>query len=362
MQQTIGMWLGNRRTALQYTSVFFLFGTVLACDRTERETLDRLDDPEPSTWTSRSDCESLLTGRTQDAEIPRIGTWNIRYFPDSQEQPQTDPGKTTDVPWLACAIASLDVDVLAVQEFKKTDIAVQKQGELIERLNELTSGDWQLQLAPCNPAEVQHPGFLYDGSRVTGTNFREIPILNPNPVCDNVASPGFGGYFKIAGGPDFHLISVHFTAGNGVAAIEGRDYSFSTLPAVVDEAAGLVADNDIFFTGDFNTSGCPDCSPEVSSLAEVAEREQEVAAMPTPLTLVGASESCTRHVDNDPPLLDHFIGRQGMGEMPSGSIAHVAGICEATACGRLRNWLEEARDRLSDHCPVLLDVAAQDDD
>jgi hypothetical protein len=361
VQQAIAMRFGNRRAALQYTSAF-LFGMVLACDRVERETLDRLDDPEPSTWTSRRDCETLLAGRRQNAETPRIGTWNIRYFPDSQEQSQSDQEKATDVPWLACAIASLDVDVLAVQEFKTTDLAIQKQGELIQRLNELTSGDWQLQLAACNPAEVQHPGFLYDASRITGTNFREIPILNPNPVCDNVASPGFGGYFKVAGGPDFHLISVHFTAGNSVEGIEGRDYSFSALQAVADEAIGLVADNDVFFTGDFNTSGCPDCSPEVSSAAEVAERGQEVAAMATPLTLLGASESCTRHVDNDPPLMDLFLVSQGSAEVPGESIAHVSGICEATACGRLRNWLEDARNRLSDHCPVLLDLGAQDDD
>jgi len=352
----------GERSAPQCASVLCLFGAVLACDRVERETLDRLDDYDPSTWTSRSDCETLFSKSTQNDEAPRIGTWNIRYFPDSQEQPQSDQGKTTDVPWAACAIASLEVAVLAVQEFKQTDLAIQKQGELIERLNELTSGDWQLELAPCDPAEVQHPGFLYDASQVTGTNFREIPILNPNPVCDNFASPGFGGYFKLAGGPDFHLIAVHFAAGNGLTSIEGRDHSFSTLQAVVDEAAGLVADSDIFFTGDFNTSGCSDCSPEVSSAVEVAERSQEVAAMATPMTLLAATESCTRHVDQNPPLMDHFIVSQSTAEVPSESIARVSGICEATACGRLRHWLEDARDRLSDHCPVLLDLGAQDDD
>jgi hypothetical protein len=350
------------RSALWYTGVFFLFGAALGCDRVERETLDRLDDYDPSTWTSRSDCEALFAGRSQDTGTPRIGTWNIRYFPDSQEQPQTDQEKTTDVPWVACAIASLDVDVLAVQEFKRTPLAVQKQAELVERLNELTSGDWRLELAPCDPAEVQHPGFLYDASRATGTNFREIPIVNPNPVCDNVASPGFGGYFKVTGGPDFHLIALHLTAGDGVANIERRDYSFSTLQAVVDEAGSLVADPDIFFTGDLNTSGCPDCSPAVSSAQEVAELAETVASMPTPLRLVGASESCSRHVDNDPPLLDHFVVAQSAAEVPEESIAHITGICEATSCGRLRNWLEDARDRLSDHCPVILDLTAMDDD
>ena len=344
------------------TGVLFLFATALACDRVERETLDRLDDYEPSTWTSRSDCEALLSERPQNAERPRIGTWNIRYFPDSQEQTQTDPEKMTDVPWAACAIASLHVDVLAVQEFKRTAVAVQKQAELITRLNELTAGDWRLELAPCDPAEVQHPGFLYDAERVTGTHFREIPMLNPQPVCNNLASPGFGGYFKVTGGPDFHLIAVHLTAGNGLAGIEGRDQSLSTLQAVVDDARGVVSDTDIFFTGDFNTSGCPDCSPAVSSAEEVAQLAETVVAMPTPLKLLRASQSCSRHVDSDPPLLDHVVVAESAAEVPDDSIAKVTGICEATACGRLRNWLEDARDRLSDHCPVTVDLAAHDDD
>ncbi len=348
--------------AQQSICVFFLFGAALGCDRVERETLDRVDDHEPSTWTSRSDCETLLSEREKTARVPRIGTWNIRYFPDSQEQPQGDEDKTTDVPWVACAIASLEVDVLAVQEIKTTERALQKQQELIGHLNELTSGDWRIELASCKPAEVQHPGFIYDASRVTGSNFREIPLLNPNPVCDNVASPGFGGYFKMLGGPDFHLIAVHLTAGDAANSIEGRDYSLSTMPAVVDEATTMVADKDIFFTGDFNTSGCIDCSPPVSNKQEVAELAETAGGMATPLRLIGASESCSRHVDSSPPLMDHFLVSQSATEVPAGSVAHVSGICEATSCGRLRNWLEEARDRLSDHCPVTLDLAAQDDD
>ena len=201
----------------------------LACDRVERETADRLDSPDPTTWTSRSDCETLLASRTLGSTVPRIGTWNVRYFPDSQEQAQTDPAQATDVPWLACAIASLDVDVLAIQEFKSTAVASQKKQELIQRLNELTSGDWRVELSPCMPAEVQHPGFLYDASRVTATQFREIPVMNPDPVCSNLSSPGFGGYFSIQGGPDFHLISVHLTAGDAVDSIEKRDSSLSML-------------------------------------------------------------------------------------------------------------------------------------
>jgi predicted extracellular nuclease len=333
----------------------------LACDRAERETLDRVDDHDESTWTSRSDCEALLPPQQTRGATPRIGTWNVRYFPDSQEGAQTDPEAATDVPWLACAIASLDVDVLAIQEFKNTDLAAQKKQELVQRLNELTGGDWRIEVAACQPAEVQHPGFLYDASRVTGSHFREISLLNPDPVCSNVSSPGFGGYFSVQGGPDFHLISVHLTAGDAVDSIEKRDYSVSVLPSVAAEARALVADDDLIFTGDFNTSGCVDCAPAVSSAEEVAQVAETVSAMGTPFRLLQATESCSRQIDDNPPLVDHFVATSSMAEVPAQAVAHVTGICEEIHCDRLRNWLEDARERLSDHCPVLLELAPDAD-
>jgi endonuclease/exonuclease/phosphatase family metal-dependent hydrolase len=332
-----------------------------ACAELERETIDRVVDHEPSVWTSQADCESLLPERPARTN-PRIGTWNVQYFPDTEETETTDE-EGTDVPWLACAIASLDVDVLAVQEFKTTDRARQKAEELVARLNELTAGDWQLELAPCLPHEVQHPGFLYDASRVTGTHFREIPILNPDPVCSNDVSPGFGGYFEIADGPDFHLVSVHMQAGSAASSIERRRYSLDQIQQVIDDAQAIVPDSDIIFTGDFNTSGCDDCNPPVSSDEEVAALAQTMVSMDGPLTVVGASQTCSFQDDAESHmLLDHFVVAQSADEMPSGAVAHVSGICEEIGCDRLRNWLEDARDHLSDHCPVLLDLAPQDDD
>jgi endonuclease/exonuclease/phosphatase family metal-dependent hydrolase len=349
--------------SLGYAAVFALMLGALGCDRVKRETTDRLADPDPSTWTSQGDCEDLLSERTQTRAHPRLGTWNVRYFPDSQEDPQTDEDKTTDVPWLACAIAALDVDVLAVQEFKTTERGLEKQQELIQRLNELTGGDWQIQLAPCDPAEVQHPGFLYDQSRVTGANFRELPVMNPDPVCSNEASPGFAGYFSVkGGGPDFHFIAVHFQAGSGASSIERRDYAISTMQGVVDEALALVPDSDLIFAGDFNTSGCEDCDPALSSIDEVTEFSNTLLSFETPLRLVSSSEGCSFQQDDDPPLMDLFVATQSTAEVAADAVAHISGICEATDCGRLRDWLEDARDRLSDHCPVLLDLAAEDAD
>ncbi|HZO15172.1 MAG TPA: endonuclease/exonuclease/phosphatase family protein [Polyangiaceae bacterium] len=336
--------------------------TLAACDSFKREVTDRIDDHEPSTWTSQGDCEALLAQRPPVTN-PRIGTWNVRFFPDSQENQAITDENATDVPWLACAIVSLDVDVLAVQEFKMTPRSVQKQQELIGRLNELTGGDWRIELASCEPLEVQHPGFLYDASRVTGSRFREIPILNPDPVCSNAASPGFGAYFEMEGGPNFHFIAVHLMAGDVQDAMNGRADAVAHMPEAIEEAYALVPDQDVIIAGDFNTGGCADCVPPLSGVDEVGRLGDTMNSMGVPLLLIGASETCTFQSDDDPnSLLDHFVVAKSMAEVPPGSVAHVDGICKELQCGRLRNWLEGARDRLSDHCPVLLNLATQDDD
>src|SRR5262245_23024067 len=116
---------------------------------------------------------------------PRVGSWNIRFFADSQEGDATHPDDMPDVDWLSCAIASLHAAVLAVQAVKVTPEARAKQADLVELLNQRTGGDWKLETSTCEPENVQHPGFLYDGARVTGSAFREIPGLNPLQGCSN---------------------------------------------------------------------------------------------------------------------------------------------------------------------------------
>ena len=330
------------------------------CSDVERQTVDRLDDHEPTVWTSPGDCEE--TSAPMSSHAPRVGSWNIRYFPDTEEGTVTDPDDMTDVDWLSCAIASLDVDVLAVQEFKVTPEARAKQADLIELLNQRTGGDWKLETSTCEPANVQHPGFLYDGARVTGSNFREIPALNPLPECSNDASPGFAGYFSVEGGPDFHFVSVHFASGDAAESMDARAKSIAALPGTVNETQSVKADPDVLFAGDFNTSGCPECAQAVDSTDEIAGLAAQLDTAGNPLRLVPASEECSREDGDNSHLLDHFAVGDSMKEVPAGSTTTVSGICGEGACDRMRLWQEDARKRLSDHCPIILELAATDDD
>lgn len=332
----------------------------VGCNRVERETTDRVTPHDDTVWTSRSDCEALFTSRGAESRAPRIGTWNIRYFPDVSEGPQSDPDEATDVQWLACAIASLETDILVVQEIKNSAAGLAKQAELIERLNELTGGDWRFELDQCEPVDVQHPGFLFDQRRVTGSEFREIPSLNPDPVCSNFVSPGFAGYFAIEGGPDFHLIAVHAQVGSSQPSFEKRAGIVAALEAATNDAVAINSDTDVIVAGDFNSVGCEECDPVISNEDEVAILEGTIADFEVPLALLPGSESCTRVGGEG--YVDHVLTTADMTEVPADSVAHVAGVCEETSCDREVNWLEDAHDRLSDHCPVLVDLAASDDD
>jgi len=330
------------------------------CSDVERQTVDRVEDHEPTVWTSPGDCEEKSAPMSSHA--PRVGSWNIRYFPDSEEGTATDPEDMTDVNWLSCAIASLDVDVLAVQEFKVTKEARAKQADLIELLNQRTGGDWKLETSTCEPENVQHPGFLYDGARVTGSNFREIPALNPLEGCSNDASPGFAGYFKVEGGPDFHFVSVHFASGDAAGSMDARAESIEAMPATVSATQAVKPDTDVLFAGDFNTSGCSECDEPVESTDEIAGMAAQFDAAGNPLRLLPGSEDCSREDGDNSHLLDHFAVTDSMKETPAGAKAEVGGFCAEGACDRLRLWQEDARKRLSDHCPLILELAATDDD
>src|SRR5690606_4307078 len=68
-------------------------------------------------FSSPERCDALVRSGRLLPRAPgtvRFGSWNVRFFPDGGP---SGPSKPTDVAWLACAIAFMQVDVLAVQEF-----------------------------------------------------------------------------------------------------------------------------------------------------------------------------------------------------------------------------------------------------
>jgi hypothetical protein len=228
----------------------------LEADRQARA--DRANSP----WSSREACESALQrGRPMRRPgVARIGTWNVQWFPDGS--PGHGPPKSggTDVGWLACALAWLDLDVLAVQEFKSNQRARERLGELAAKLGRLGSGQWAAELDDCDNQDGQHVGFLYDRARIGVRAWHTYATLNPSRIaCQNQLRPGFGAHFRFPGGLDLHLITLHNKSGGDRRDFELRKTALGGLGAAEGEAGRLVSDPDLMLLGDFNTVGCRHC-------------------------------------------------------------------------------------------------------
>jgi hypothetical protein len=125
---------------------------------------------ERTVWTSPEGCQQIVgSGRRMAPADPttlRVGTWNIRWFPRGCPSNEACPEQTTDLPWLACTIAWMHVDVLALQEMLATPDAEFSLNALRSELDRLTGGSWQVDLQTCGGASAQHVGFLWKGARV----------------------------------------------------------------------------------------------------------------------------------------------------------------------------------------------------
>lgn len=313
--------------------------------------------PSSSPWASRAECQRALAGRESpnpNGGPARIGTWNLRYFPDGSARGDVD-ARRLDLDWLVCGIALLDVELLAVQEFKDTASARAAASRLIDELNRQTGRSYKLELARCESDGAPRPGIIYDAGRISVTSFETALDLSSDKGCSDSEVPGLTAYVRLAGGPDFHLIVVHAAAGNQRKDLDKRQASLQALQRLTQRLARSNGDSDIVVTGDFNTSGCSDCEPAIDSAAETRTLAESVARFKAPLRLVPGNGTCSFVLDNEPMLLDHFLVAQDMAEVSASVVASISGYCGAAQCKDVLPT-PNAEKRLSDHCPVILEL------
>lgn len=313
--------------------------------------------PSSSPWASRAECERALEGRqsANRANAPvRIGTWNVRYFPDGSASGE-DAAQRLDPDWLACSIALLDVDVLAVQEFRGTPRAQAAATQLIDSLNRRTGRSYKLELARCESEQAPRPGILYDSARGTVTSVETAADLSSDKRCTDSEVPGLTAYLSMPGGPNFHLIVIHAPAGNQRTAHGKRQANLRALNRLTHQLARSNGDRDVVVTGDFNTSGCKDCAPAIDSVAETRSLDENIAGFQTPLRLIPANATCSFVLDNQPMLLDHFLVAKDMAEVSASATTLVSGYCGAAQCKDVLPT-PDAETRMSDHCPLLLEL------
>lgn len=310
---------------------------------------------------SRAECEAALRARSERpmraAQPPdsghRIGTWNVRWFPRGSADGK-DRSQRTDIAWLACTIALLDVDVLALQEIVGDLEGRRAALDLTARLDELTGGRYRLELDECSDGR-QHVGLLWDEERVELRDVRSIAALNPTgQMCGSSLRPGFGAHARFADGTDLHVISVHLDSGEKARDFEHRARSAAALSKVVEQLAAT--DRDVLVLGDYNAMGCEDCEPKLSAADELVGLDASLRASGLERLVHARADNRCSH---------YYRGRAGLLDLAAASsrlashveTASAQGVCDALSCKRPeRGETVAAWQSLSDHCPVVVQL------
>lgn len=287
--------------------------------------------------------------------VARFASWNLHWFPDGKP----GRGSGTDTDWLACALWWLDADVVAIQEVKQTPHAELALAALLRELNRISGARYRAQIDDCGSRVPQHVGLLWNEARVQASELATLPALNPSgEACGKQWRPGFAGRLQFPGGLDLLTVSGHFKSMPDARSLELRRTSFAALPGVLRDNEARSRDPDLLLLGDLNTMGCETCSPPVSAEQELAATAD--ALKRRGLRLVPADAPSSYVGEGSGALLDHAVAAERMRELGPGARSHVAGACQSGAAPLSRRAAKQTRRRLSDHCPIVLDLTDRD--
>jgi endonuclease/exonuclease/phosphatase family metal-dependent hydrolase len=322
----------------------------------------RRDVPPTSVWASRDACLMALKsgGAARDGRTARIGAWNLHWFPDGRpgDQPSTSGA---DLDWLACTIAWMRVDVLAIEEVKRPPRGKDGLDALTAKLDALTGGAWRSVLDDCPRASGQHVGFLYDTRHVKLVASTTIGALNPRgEACKDELRPGLSGYFRFPAGLDLSVIAVHLKSGKDERAFADRARSFTAFSEAVRAASIANGDRDVLLLGDMNSMGCDTCEPLVSPSAELVRTDALFAGIGPGVARVPSTLSCSHCFKKATTLLD-WAARSELTELPQAARVTVSGACGELGCDALTSGLA-SQEHLSDHCPIYVDLHDEDRD
>jgi endonuclease/exonuclease/phosphatase family metal-dependent hydrolase len=322
-------------------------------------------------WLSPSGCEEIVrAGRRMpksDASALRVGTWNIRWFPIGCTAQEDCPENATNVAWLACVIAWMDLDLLSLNEILDTAAGRTRLADLKNQLRARTGVRWASDLNRCGPAAAQHVGFLWKTSRVRLDRFADIPEMNgafvpgmsPDACAENLRP---GRYARVrstaAGGVTLNAVSVHFDSGVANRDYQNRRTAVARIATLALRGRPIVElDRDILVLGDFNTMGRSEPSP-VSGEQEIATLEAELAPA---FRRIVPSLACSEYFQPDPTverqratLLDQIAVSSGMQE--AATTSHITGYCAVRRCADATGAMPAAYQALSDHCPTVFEV------
>ena len=334
----------------------------------QEQPLEGIAIQETQVWASREQCEKVITEGGRMVPVTsstlRMGTWNLRWFPSGKpDSPSKDDTPPTDLEWLVCTIIWMRVDILAVQESLATPEAQQAWNTVIRLLQKESGDPWRWMPQACGRPDDHHIGYLWNAGRVTLSRLHSLWQFNvkaksARDPCKGGLRPGHYAWVQSRDkeGVDFHVIALHLKSGPTVSAVEDRHRALNRL----DEAATrlLEQDRDMVILGDFNTMGAGDRASQRHELKSV--RRQVANEKPGFLDLPAAPQ-CTHYFGGQGSWLDHVLVTKDMQEIAEVS-AKVTGYCAVADCKPIKGDYPLAYRRLSDHCPVIIEIRNKDED
>lgn len=322
------------------------------------------DERETAVWADSAQCASAVAAGAR-MEKPgnsvRLATWNIRWFPKGCSPSENCDENATDLDWLACTITWMQADVISLQEMLDDPVSQIQLATLTDKLEQATGATWNNDLHDCGPEKSQHVGYLWNENSVTLDSFADAPALNGafsgQSACAGNLRPG--RYAKVksrtSNGVDFQIYSIHLDSGVKDRDFQNRSKVFDEIPTLERDGEPVFhTDDDVIIAGDWNTMGRTE-SPEITG-------QQEILSMATTLhptfRRVEPSPACSEYYEQEPGLLDHFAVSSGMQE--AAITARVTGYCAVHQCNAISGQMPVAYERLSDHCPVVLDLQDAD--
>lgn len=312
-------------------------------------------------WGSPEGCTAAFeAGDRMPADDPdalRVAAWNIRWFPLGCHPGEECEENATDIDWLACTIAWMDLDLLGVQEILDDSEAID---ELRTELDRLTGGSWDIDLQDCGDSDFQRVGFLWNSDRVE----LELPMdvweangraLSADEPCWDRLRPGRYARAKSTteNGVDFQVLSVHLDSGVNDRDFQTRRVAIDRLDEIqIGDQSIFDIEQDIVILGDFNTMGTRD----IRASLEIRDFPNELAP---DLRLATNRPACTEYYEGRGGTLDYAVVSKKMQEAAAN--ARVTGYCAVENCAPLPS-MPAAFETLSDHCPVVFEIRDEDDD